>query len=97
LDQAVENRTILAVRNIDRYRGPDGSISAHVIRFENLADEVQQFIRSLGIDYRSSFPHAKKGILADNLDPRLLLDKQQIRLINELFQQEFETFHYQPL
>ena len=97
LDRAIENQSILAVRNIDRYRWADGSISARVMRFENLAGEVLQFINGLGLEYRSSFPHVKKGILADDLDPRLLLNRQQIRLINELFRQEFETFEYEPL
>jgi len=97
LDRAIENRNILAVKNIDRYRRLDGSISAHVMRIENLAADVQQFINSLGIEYRSSFPHAKKGILADHLNPHDLLSKQQIRLVNEIFHDEFETFQYEPL
>jgi hypothetical protein len=97
LDRAIEDRSILIVKNIDRYRRPDGSISAHVMRIENLATDVQQFMNSLGIEYRSRFPHAKKGILADNLNPHDLLNKQQIRLINEIFREEFETFQYEPL
>jgi hypothetical protein len=97
LDRAIENQSILVVKNIDRYRRPDGAISAHVMRFENLAADVQQFIRSLGIEYRCTFPHAKKGILANNLDPRDLLDRRQIGLINEMFAEEFETFHYEPM
>ncbi len=97
LDQSIEDRSILIVKNIDRYRRPDGSVLAHIIRFENLAAEVQEFIGSLGMEYRSRFPHAKKGILADDLDPRDLLDKRQIGLINEMFAEEFDTFDYEPL
>ena len=97
LDRAIEDQSILVVKNIDRYRRADGSISASIMRFENLAADVQQFITSLGIEYRSALPHAKKGILANSLDPRDLLNQRQIRLINELFGEEFETFHYEPL
>jgi hypothetical protein len=97
LDRAVENRDVLVVKNIDRYRRPDGSISARVMRCENLTADFQQFISSLGIGYQPNLPHAKKGILANNLDPRDLLTNQQIGLINELFSEEFETFHYEPL
>jgi hypothetical protein len=97
LERAIDNRSILAVKNIDRYRRPDGLISAHIMRCNNLAAEVQQLISSLGIEFRSSFPHAKKGILADDLDPCDLLNKEQIKLINELFAEEFDTFHYEPL
>jgi hypothetical protein len=97
LARTIEDRSIVAVKNIDRYRQPDGSISAHIMRFENLAGEFQQFISSLGLEYRSRFPHAKKGILANDLDPRDLLNERQISLINEMFAEEFATFHYQPL
>jgi hypothetical protein len=97
LDRAVYDRSITAVKNIGRYRGPDGLISATVMRFENLAADFRQLTESLGIDYRSSLPHAKKGILANDLDPRDLLDQQQIGLINEIFQEEFVTFNYKPL
>jgi hypothetical protein len=97
LNRAVEDGRILAVKNIDRYRGPNNSISAHVIRFENLISEFRQFTDTLGLDRPLVLPHAKKGILANNLDPRDLLDKRQISLINEMFLEEFETFNYNPL
>ena len=97
LHQAVEDRRIVTVKNIERYRGLDGLISARVMRFEQLTADFRGFIQSLGIDYRAAFPHAKRGILANELDPRDLLDKRQINLINEIFQEEFDTFNYKPL
>jgi hypothetical protein len=95
LDKAVDDRSIVAVKNIERYRGLNGRISAHVMRFEHLAADFRQFALDLGIDYRPPLPHAKKGILANAIDPRDLLDRQQITLINELFGEEFETYHYE--
>ncbi len=97
LERAVEDRSIVAVKNIDRYRGPDGSISAHVMRFEQLNNDFQRFVATLGIRYQSSLPHAKRGILANNLDPRDLLNKRQLAIINEIFREEFEVFQYEPL
>jgi len=97
LDRAVEDRRIVAVKNIERYRGPDGLITGHVMRFEHLAHDFRQFTQSLGLDGRWPLPHAKKGIFANQLDPRELLDKQQLNLINEIFQEEFDTFDYQSL
>jgi hypothetical protein len=97
LDRAVEDKSMIAVKNIDRYRGPDGSISAHVMRFEDLNNNFQQFVTSLGISYSTGLPHAKKGLLANNLDPRDFLNKRQLALINENFWEEFETFRYEPL
>ncbi|MBV8589607.1 MAG: hypothetical protein JO212_06025 [Acetobacteraceae bacterium] len=97
LDRAVEDGSITAVKNIDRYRHPDGSIPAQVMRFENLDCALQQFVNSLGIKHSPRLPHAKKGILADSLDPRELLDQRQIKMINQIFRDEFETFQYEPL
>jgi hypothetical protein len=97
VDEAIDNRSIVAVKNIDRYRGSDGVISAHVMRFEHLTEDFRKFSLTLGIDCRLDLPHVKKGILANNLDPRQLLDRQQITVINELFSEEFKIFHYEPL
>ena len=95
LDKAIANRSVVAAKNIERYRGLNGRISAHVMRFEHLIADFRQFALGLGIDYRLPLPHAKKGILANGIDPRDLLNRQQITLINELFDEEFETFHYE--
>src|ERR1700730_627808 len=97
LDEAINKRSIIAVKNIDRYRGLDEEISAHVMRFEHLTEDFGRFGLKLGIDYRLDLPHAKKGILANGLDPRQLLGRHQIKVINELFNEEFKIFHYDPL
>jgi hypothetical protein len=97
LDTAVEDGSIAAVRNIDRYRQMDGIILAHVMRYENLNSDFQRFVSILGIEDCPQLPHAKKGILANSLDPRDFFDKRQISVINEIFREEFETFQYEPL
>jgi hypothetical protein len=95
LDKAIDDRSVVAVKNIERYRGLNGRIPACVMRFEHLTADFRQFALGRGIDYRPPLPHAKRGILANGIDPRDLLDRRQITLINELFDQEFETFHYE--
>ena len=97
LEQTVEDGSVIAVKNIDRYRRPDGSVSAYVMRFENLDGDFQKFVSSLGIAYCPKLPHAKKGVLASHMDARDLLNKQQIARINEFFQEEFDMFQYEPL
>jgi hypothetical protein len=97
LEQTVEDGSVIAVRNIDRYRRPDGSVSAHAMRFENLEGDFQKFVSSLRIAHCPKLPHAKKGVLASHLDARHLLNKQQIARINEFFQDEFDMFQYEPL
>jgi hypothetical protein len=39
-------------------------------------------------------PHAKKGLLADQIDPRNHFTSAQIGTINKLFAEEFEAFGY---
>jgi hypothetical protein len=97
LDKAIDDRSVVAVKNIERYRSLNGRISAAVMRFEHLTTDFRQFALELGIDYPPPLPHAKKGILANSIDPRDLLDRHQITLINELFSEEFETFHYERI
>ena len=67
------------------------------MRFENLDGDFRQFVSSLGIESCPRLPHARKGILANNLDPRDFFDSWQTNLINEIFREEFEAFHYEPL
>jgi hypothetical protein len=97
LKEATDERRILAVKNIDRYRDTDGLISARIMRYECLEDDFRGFMASLGIEYRSELPHAKEGILSNSLDPREFFDNGEIALINELFHEEFETFTYARL
>ena len=97
LDLAVDDGSIAKVKNIERYRGLDGRISARVMRFEQLDDDFRDFMKTLGIDYSRPLPHAKKGILAEALDPRDFLDQRQITVINNMFSEEFEAFRYEQL
>jgi hypothetical protein len=97
LREAIDQRRILAVRNIDRYRDIDGLISARIMRYECLEDDFRHFMASLGIEYRSELPHAKEGLLSNSLDPREFFDNGEIALINEVFHEEFETFGYAEL
>jgi hypothetical protein len=97
LKEAIGERRILAVRNIERYRDTNGLISARIMRYECLEDDFRRFMASLGIDYRSALPHAKEGILSNSVDPREFFNNSEIALINELFHEEFETFSYPEL
>jgi hypothetical protein len=94
LKEAIGERRILVVRNIDRYRDTDGRISKQIMRYECLENDFRGFMASLGMKYRSALPHAKEGILSNSLDPREFFDDGEIALINDLFIEEFETFGY---
>jgi enamine deaminase RidA (YjgF/YER057c/UK114 family) len=97
LKEAIEDRRILAVKNIDRYRDAQGLILARVIRYEHLEDDFRSFMTSLGNRYQARLPHVKKGLLSNLVDPREFFNDLEIDTINELFCDEFETFNYVPL
>lgn len=97
LKQAIHERRILTVRNIERYRDTDGLITARIMRYECLEEDFRSFMASLGIECRATLPHAKRGILSNSVDPREFFEDPEIALINELFREEFETFNYAAL
>jgi hypothetical protein len=93
MDTVIADGTLLRARNIDLYRGPDGSLAARVLRYAGLADELNAFLAERGAP-AVTLPHAKKGLMSDTLDPRAVLRPDQIGRLNELFRDEFETFGY---
>lgn len=93
LDVIIEDGTISLLRNIDLYRGFDGNIAARVLRYTQLPRALHDFLVGLGAP-TPVLPHAKKGLLADTLDPRALLRPDQIVELNNLFREEFQTFGY---
>jgi hypothetical protein len=96
LDLMIENGSISVVRNIDLYRGLDGSVAARVLRYTELPGALHAFLAELGAP-PPVLPHAKKGLMADTLDSRVLLRPHQIAKLNELFREEFQAFGYPML
>ena len=92
-----DSGSIKKLVNIKQYRGPDGQLAAQVMRYENLADEFASFMAKLGIANPPVLPHAKKGLLADQIDPRNHFTAEQIGVINRLFSAEFDEFGYQRI
>ncbi|HJW41701.1 MAG TPA: hypothetical protein VJ476_10805 [Rhizomicrobium sp.] len=97
IDRGFETGEIRDVRNIDRYRFPDGGLAATPLRYAELTQEFDALVRSLGIDVIPPLPHAKKGLLSDRIDPRDILRPDQIDRINTLFADEFAAFGYERI
>jgi hypothetical protein len=97
LSKTVADGSIAAVKNIERYRGADGTIAARVMRFETLSEDFRQFSADTGLAFSGDLPHEKKGILADDIEPRDVFSRAQIAAINDMFCDEFETFGYRRL
>ena len=96
--RAFDANNIIRVKNIELYRDLNGTLAANMIRFEHLYEDLEYFVRSLGTNfYTSMLPHAKKGILANDLDPLDFFDLKQIQVINDHFHEEFQAFDYRML
>jgi hypothetical protein len=94
IDKGLETGAVADVRNIHRYRWPDGRLAAQPMRYADLRENFETFVRSLGVTDAPPLPHAKKGLLSDTLRPQEILRLDQIKRINELFAEEFDVFGY---
>ena len=98
ITRSFDANNIAMVKNIELYRDLNGTVSATMIRYEHLHQNLEYLARSLGAHYHSyMLPHAKKGILANGLHPLDFFDRKQIRIINDNFHEEFEAFNYRML
>lgn len=94
LSRMIEDKTVLAVHNLARYRDQDGRLAVELMRYETLAEDFQRLLAGRGVPVPPPLPHVKKGLAAIGQGPRDLLTPQQIRQINTLFEDEFETYGY---
>jgi hypothetical protein len=97
VDAMIAKDELAIVRNIDLYRWPDGRVDLTVLRYGDLAGGFDRLLRRAGIAPVPALPHAKRGLLADGINPRRLLRPDQIERINAVFAEEFETFGYDML
>lgn len=96
MDKVIADNSVLTARNIDLYRDRDGGLAAEPLRYAELPGALHAFLASLGAP-APALPHAKKGLMADTLDPREVLRPDQLERLNELFAEEFAAFGYPML
>ncbi len=94
LKNLIDSEAVLRVRNIDKYKDAQGVIRATILRFEHLPDDLQALMASIGIENLPALPHLKKGIGSNQLDLSELFSRRQLKRVNELFHEEFESFGY---
>jgi hypothetical protein len=97
VDAGLADGKILRVRNIDRYRGLDGTIAATLLRYADLPGALASHLAGIGAPPPPPLPHAKRGLMADTLDVRSILRPDQIAAVNHLFAEEFTAFGYPVL
>ena len=67
------------------------------LKFEDLQNELDRFLHRLNISESIALPHLKKG---QNLPPEAILNiasPEQLKTINNYFDDEFDAFGYQKL
>ena len=97
VDRIFDTGEFAEVKNIDLYRGEDGRVAVHALRHENLEADLRTFLGSRGVTKPPDLPQAKAGLMSDRLDPREFFSKDQLRRINDVFSDEFDTFSYSRL
>lgn len=91
VDQLIDDGRILKVRNVDRYRGLDGTVTVDPWKTATLASDMAAFFRSRGVE-PVSLVNAKRGANSDSIDPTEALRPDQIEAIDAIFSEEFELF-----
>ena len=98
IDQMMGTDRIRESLNIERYRLEDGRFGPHVtMRYESLDADFGTLMRRLGVTDPPPLPHAKKGLLSNELAVEDLFKPWHIRKINETFAEEFEQFGYEMI
>jgi hypothetical protein len=96
LVDVIDRRAVQRVRNVDIYRDPSGGVNVHVLRVERLAESLSEFAGRLGTS-SPQLPYLKRSWDARPQDLVELVSPARVRVVNELFAEEFERFGYDPL
>jgi hypothetical protein len=97
LDKALLRGGLERLRSIELYRSASGAIVAEPLRYESLREDCDSFLRSIGVTHSVRLPHAKKGLMANRIDPACIFRRDQLDAINALFAEEFERFGYRRI
>jgi hypothetical protein len=86
----------LTQRGIDLYTGTDGDVTVdHVVRYENLQDELEQIRLKLGIPGPLNLPRAKSAHRTDRRHFSEVLDDASRKKVATRFHREIRMFGYQ--
>lgn len=97
ISELVKNRKIANVKNVDLYKDHDGRVKTHILRFENLREDIKKLMIRLNLETYPKLPHLKKGMSSNNIDLHDFFSKDQLKTINEIFHQEFDFFGYKMI
>lgn len=80
--------------NYELYADAAGLLVDHVIRYENLADELAALWPKLGLDGPPALPRAKGGV-RPRVDWRAFYEADDITVVGDLCSREIELFGYE--
>jgi hypothetical protein len=93
LDRARFERGGMPALKISEWLGPH---RPELLRYETMPADLAGLAASLGVTL-PNLPHAKRGIGADQIDPRSLFSREQFDWINAYFAEEFTLGGYDLL
>lgn len=88
-DQAVAEESLKPLRSMALYADAEPEI----LRYENIAQDLSIFGASLNVEL-PPLPHAKRGAMSNNVDPRAVFRRDQLDWFNDYCADEFATFGY---
>jgi hypothetical protein len=67
-----------------------------ILRYENLVDDVDKFIKKNNINLNiSNFPHTRKSTRKNYKE--YFTNKEVLDIVNEYYNEDFETFNYKKI
>lgn len=86
------------VRNLSLYLHRRRYRESIVLRQERLESDLTKLFLRLGIgDVPKRWPHAKKGMADEHLDPLVMFTRDQLDVVNDEFSDEFRIFGYEKI
>ena len=75
----------------------DESIRIKFLHFENLENELSQFLKNIGVKEEIEIPFTKKGLQSSNDSFQEIASNDQIKIINDYFSHDFHRFGYEMI
>jgi hypothetical protein len=97
VSELIKYKKINNVKNIKLYKDHYGNVKTHFLKFENLDEEIEKLMIRLDVASYPKLPHLKKGIYPKNSDFYNIFSIDQLKIINDTFQEEFELYGYEMI
>jgi hypothetical protein len=97
LDRIVAKGRLSSLRSDEMAGAADATLDIRILHYETLQADFDAFLHECGVAHPVALPFAKRGLMSQGLDPRRILRRDQIDLINTTFADEFEAGGYRAV